>query len=213
MFLISLIVIKFLFTFVCFGSGAPGGIFFPLLVLGALVGNLIGLICIRYFGIPNIYLMNFIVLAMAGHFASIVKAPITAILLISEMTGSLNHLLSLAVVVIVSQLTSDILNSEPIYESLLERILSKGENKYEGRVGKKTLIEISVQVCSKIDNKKIKDINWPENCLVVSVHRGEKEILPKGDTIIKSGDLLVIMVNEDTVPIMIESLTEMSATI
>ena len=156
MFLISLIVIKFLFTFVCFGSGAPGGIFFPLLVLGALVGNLIGLICIRYFDIPNIYLMNFIVLAMAGHFASIVKAPITAILLISEMTGSLNHLLSLAVVVIVSQLTSDILNSEPIYESLLERILSKGENKYEGRVGKKTLIEISVQVCSKIDNKKNK---------------------------------------------------------
>ena len=64
--------------------------------------------------------MNFVVLAMAGHFASIVKAPITAILLISEMTGSLNHLLSLAVVVIVSQLTSDILNSAPIYESLLE---------------------------------------------------------------------------------------------
>lgn len=37
--------------------------------------------------------------------------------------------------------------------------------------------------------------------------------LPKGDTIIKSGDLLVIMVNEDAVPIMIESLTEMLATI
>ena len=133
MFLLTLIVVKFLFTFVCFGSGVPGGIFFPLLVLGALVGNFVGLVFAKYLGIPDMYIANFIVLAMAGHFASIVKAPITAILLISEMTGSLNHLLSLAVVVIVSQLTSDILNSAPIYESLLSRILAKGINKYEGR--------------------------------------------------------------------------------
>lgn len=212
-FLISLIVIKFLFTFVCFGSGAPGGIFFPLLVLGALVGNFVGLVYTKYLGIPEVYLVNFIVLAMAGHFASIVKAPITAILLISEMTGSLNHLLSLAVVVIVSQLTSDILNSQPIYESLLGRILAKGTNKYEGRVGKKTLIEIVVQVYSELDEKEIKDIDWPKNCLVVSIHRGEKEILPKGDTKIYAGDLLVIMTNEEHASSMLENISEMASTI
>ena len=212
-FLFSLIVIKFLFTFVCFGSGAPGGIFFPLLVLGALVGNFVGLVYIKYLGIPEVYLANFIVLAMAGHFASIVKAPITAILLISEMTGSLNHLLSLAVVVIVSQLTSDILNSAPIYESLLSRILAKGANKYEGRVGKKTLIEIVVQIYSELDDKEIKDIDWPEDCLVVSIHRDEKEILPRGDTKIYAGDLLVIMTNEDHASYMLEDISDMAATI
>lgn len=213
LFLLTLIVVKFLFTFVCFGSGAPGGIFFPLLVLGALVGNLVGFIYVKYLGIPEIYLMNFIVIAMAGHFASIVKAPITAILLISEMTGSLNHLLSLAVVVIVSQLTSDILNSAPIYESLLERILAKAKNKYEGRVGKKTLIEIVVQMYSGLDDKEIRDINWPDDCLVVSIYRGEKEILPKGDTKIYAGDLLIIMTNEESSPYMIEDISQMAATI
>ena len=213
MFLFTLIVVKFLFTFVCFGSGAPGGIFFPLLVLGALVGNFVGLVFAKYLGIPDMYIVNFIVLAMAGHFASIVKAPITAILLISEMTGSLNHLLSLAVVVIVSQLTSDILNSAPIYESLLSRILAKGINKYEGRVGKKTLIEIAVQIYSELDDKEIKDIDWPEDCLVVSIHRGEKEILPRGDTKIYAGDLLVIMTNEDHASCMLEDISEMAATI
>lgn len=212
-FLFTLIVVKFLFTFVCFGSGAPGGIFFPLLVLGALVGNFVGLVFVKYLGIPDMYIVNFIVLAMAGHFASIVKAPITAILLISEMTGSLNHLLSLAVVVIVSQLTSDILNSEPIYESLLSRILSKGINKYEGRAGKKTLIEISVQIYSELDDKEIKDVKWPEDCLVVSIHRGEKEILPRGDTKIYAGDLLVIMTNEDHASYMLEDISDMAATI
>ena len=213
LFLFILIVVKFLFTFICFGSGSPGGIFLPLLVLGALVGNFVGLIYTKYLGIPSIYLMNFVVIAMAGHFASIVKAPITAILLISEMTGSLNHLLSLAVVVIVSQLTSDILNSEPIYESLLERILSKAKNKYEGRAGKKTLIEIVVQIYSELDDKEIKDINWPNECLVVSIYRGEKEILPKGDTKIYAGDLLVIMTNEDKASYMLEDISEKAATI
>lgn len=212
-FLFTLIVVKFLFTFVCFGSGAPGGIFFPLLVLGALVGNFVGLVFVKYLGIPDMYIVNFIVLAMAGHFASIVKAPITAILLISEMTGSLNHLLSLAVVVIVSQLTSDILNSEPIYESLLSRILSKGINKYEGRAGKKTLIEISVQIYSELDDKEIKDVKWPEDCLVVSIHRGEKEILPRGDTKIYAGDLLVIMTNEEHASYTLEDISDMAATI
>ena len=210
---ISLIVVKFLFTFACFGSGAPGGIFFPLLVLGALVGNFVGLIYVKYLGIPSIYLMNFVVLAMAGHFASIVKAPITAILLISEMTGSLNHLLSLAVVVIVSQLTSDILNSAPIYESLLERMLVNAKNRYKGRIGKKTLIEIVVQVYSNLDDKEIKDINWPDDCLVVSIYRGEEEILPKGDTKIYAGDLLIIMTNEENSNYMLEDISQLASTI
>ncbi|WP_455538862.1 ClC family H(+)/Cl(-) exchange transporter [Terrisporobacter sp.] len=213
LFLFILIVVKFLFTFVCFGSGTPGGIFFPLLALGALVGNFVGIIYSRYLGIPEIYLMNFIVLAMAGHFASIVKAPITGMLLILEMTGSLNQLLSLAVVVIISQLVSDILNSDPIYESLLGRILAKGINKYQGRVGKKTLMEISVQIYSKLDNKEIKDINWPNDCLVVSIYRGEKEILPKGDTKIYAGDLLVVMTNEEDYSIILEDISKMAVTV
>lgn len=213
LFLFILIVVKFLFTFACFGSGAPGGIFFPLLVLGALVGNFVGLIYVKYLGIPSIYLMNFVVLAMAGHFASIVKAPITAILLISEMTGSLNHLLSLAVVVIVSQLTSDILNSAPIYESLLERMLVNAKNRYKGRIGKKTLIEIVVQVYSNLDDKEIKDINWPNDCLVVSIYRGEEEILPKGDTKIYAGDLLIIMTNEENSNYMLEDISQLASTI
>ena len=213
LFLFILIVVKFLFTFLCFGSGSPGGIFLPLLVLGALVGNFVGIVHVKYWGIPVTYLMNFVVLAMAGHFASIVKAPITAILLISEMTGSLSHLLSLSVVVIVSQLTSDLLNSAPIYESLLERILSKANNRYEGRVGKKTLIEVAVEVYSQLDNKEIKNINWPKDSLVVSIYRGEKEILPKGDTKIYAGDLLVIMTNEERSSFMIEDISKMAATI
>ena len=196
--LFTFIIAKFLFTFICFGSGVPGGIFFPLLVLGALVGNLIGLLFTTYFGIDNTYIINFIILAMAGHFASIVKAPITAIILISEMTGSLNHLLSLAVVSLVALLVSDLLKTRPIYEALLDRILQNNNSKLEGSYNKKTLVEVSVELGSTMDNNYIKDIKWPEGSLVVSILRGEKEIIPHGKTLLLAGDLVTVMTNERT---------------
>lgn len=49
----------------------------------------------------------------------------TGIILIFEMTGSLNHLLSIAIVTIVAYVVADLLKSKPIYESLLENLLKK----------------------------------------------------------------------------------------
>lgn len=194
--LMVFLVVKFIFTFICFGSGAPGGIFFPLLALGAIVGNIVGIISAMYLGIPQMYIINLVVLAMAGHFAAIVKAPITAIILILEMTGSLDHLLSLAIVVIIAQLTSDILNSHPIYESLLERLLEGGGHEYETGVNKKTLFETVVHMNSELDGKFIKDITWPKNCLIVGITRGDVELIPKGSTKIIAGDYLTIMADQ-----------------
>lgn len=208
--LIIFVFLKFIFTFICFGSGAPGGIFFPLLALGALVGNIVGIIAISYLGIPSIYLLNFVVLAMAGHFAAIVKAPITAIILILEMTGSMGHLLSLAIVVIIAQLTSDLLKSHPIYESLLERLIEKDTCKYEGSINKKTLVEVVVHMNSKLEGKCIKDICWPKNCLIVAITRGDIEILPKGETEILAGDYITIMTNQKDSCCILEDISRLS---
>ena len=81
---------------------------------------------------------------MAGHFAAIVKAPITGIILITEMTGSFEHMLALAFVVIVAYLTADILKTEPIYESLLERVLKNNKREVSIEKGDKTLVEVAV---------------------------------------------------------------------
>ena len=207
--LLIFIIVKFLFTFISFGSGVPGGIFFPLLTLGALVGNVVGIIVTLYLGVPAIYIVNFIVLAMGGHFAAIVKAPITAIILISEMTGSLDHLLALCLVVLIAQITSDLLKSHPIYETLLDRILEKGTHKYMGS-SKKTLLETVVHMNSEIDGKCIKDISWPSNCLVVAINRGYVEILPNGSTEILAGDYLTIMTDQNTAYEVLEKIDKLS---
>ena len=62
------LVVKFVFSAVSFGSGAPGGIFFPLLILGAMIGGAFAMIGTQWFGLPQQYINNFVLLAMAGFF-------------------------------------------------------------------------------------------------------------------------------------------------
>ena len=102
---------RFIFSAVCFGSGAPGGIFFPLLVLGGYIGGAFATVYVQYMGLDMMYINNFVVLAMAGYFAAIVRAPLTGIILIFEMTGSMSQMLTLSIVSVVAYMVATLLRS------------------------------------------------------------------------------------------------------
>ncbi|MCB2357530.1 H(+)/Cl(-) exchange transporter ClcA [Clostridium estertheticum] len=210
--LVILVFVKFLFTMLSFGSGAPGGIFLPLLAIGALIGNVYGITLVHFAHFNSMYINNFIILAMAGYFTAVVRAPITGIILLTEMTGSFSQLLSLSVVSIVAYIVADILASKPIYESLLEKFLhNQGEKISFGNKRNKAILEFVVCMGSVLDGKQIKDVIWPSHCLLVTVKRGEHEILPKGSTVIFPGDYLIVLTNEDRVAKMNDALTIMTA--
>ncbi|HEY5525572.1 MAG TPA: chloride channel protein, partial [Clostridium sp.] len=172
----------------------------PLLAIGALIGNIYGIALVHLVHFDSTYINNFIILAMAGYFTAVVRAPITGTILITEMTGSFSHLLSLAVVSIVAYMVADILASKPIYESLLEKFLhNQGEKISIGNKKNKAILEFAVCMGSDLDGKQIKDVNWPSHFLLVAVKRGEHEIIPKGDTVIFPGDYLIVLTNEDKV--------------
>lgn len=191
-----LLLAKFLFSIISFGSGAPGGIFFPLLILGAYIGGAFGMTTVSWLGLDPSLVNNFIILAMAGFFTAIVRAPITGIVLITEMTGTLNHLLSLTVVSVVAYITADLLKSAPIYDSLLERILKKQKISIEGSTADKVLVEAVIQLGSGLEKKSLGGIRWPEGCLIVAIKRGEKEIIPHGNTVLFPSDTLIALVND-----------------
>ncbi|MGR5616888.1 ClC family H(+)/Cl(-) exchange transporter [Mediterraneibacter gnavus] len=117
------LVVKFLFSAVSFGSGAPGGIFFPLLILGALLGAVFAMTGAEFFGLDPVYINNFILLGMTGFFTAIVRAPLTGIILLFEMSGSISQMLSLSIVSVTAYIVATLMRSEPIYDSLLKRIL------------------------------------------------------------------------------------------
>lgn len=209
--LLIIIFAKFAFSMISYGSGAPGGIFFPLLVLGALTGAIYGNVLTNFFGFNPEFIDNFIILAMAGYFTAIVRAPITGSILITEMTGSFSHLLSLSLISIVAYLVADLLKSEPIYESLLHRLL-KNNGKEEIAEGSKDKLILEIPVCldCEMDGKEIKNLNLPSDCLLVGVRRGEKEIIPNGNTSIHSGDYLLVLVNENKAALTNEELLKIS---
>lgn len=143
------------------------------------------------------YINNFIILGMAGYFSAIVRGPITGSVLITEMTGSFNHLLSLALVSIIAYIVADLMGSKPIYESLLERILINNSYRKSPEDGTtKTILEVVVYHGSYLEGKKIRELSLPENCLLVAIKRGKDEIIPKGNTNIYAGDYLVVLTNE-----------------
>lgn len=191
--LIGLFLLRFIFSMVSYGSNLPGGIFLPILTLGAIIGTLFGVIIVQLTGIDPIFIKNFLIFAMAGYFTAIGKAPLTAIILVTEMVGNFSHLMSLGVVALVSYIVIDSLGGKPIYETLLERLVKPNEEDISGR---KTIIELPVTAESSLDDTMIRDFVWPKDMLLTSIRRGESEILTHGDTVMHVGDVLLILTDE-----------------
>ncbi|SEJ43310.1 H+/Cl-antiporter ClcA [Propionispira arboris] len=197
--LVTLFVAKFFFTMLCFGSGSPGGIFLPMLVLGALGGSIFSGAAIALGFLDPAYAANIIIFAMAGYFSAVVKAPVTGSVLIMEMTGSFEHMLALIFVSMLAYVVMDMLNGKPVYDELLERSLAKKKKLPAVIKYRRTILELVIESGSRMDGKCVKNVQWPAYSLVVNLKRGESEIIPTGDTRLQSGDYLYILVNDQEI--------------
>ena len=190
-------------------------IFLPLLVLGSLSGGLFATLMEQLAGNESMYLANFVILGMTGLFASIVRAPITGVILITEMSGDFKNFLPLAVIALVAYITADLLKGEPIYDQLLDRMLSGGKKHGTSKETKshKVLLESDVYIGSRMDGEKIEKMLLPKGCLVVSVQREKKEIVPSGSTVLKGGDRLILLCSQGDVHSVEEKLKNICKTI
>ena len=141
----------------------------------------------------DILFVDMLTYATSATFGAIVRAPITGVILISEMTGTFSNLLPLTMVVLVAYMTADVLKGGPLYEQLTDRLISGGKADYSNQKHK-VLIESRVHLGSAMDERPLSEIDLPEGCLVVSVSRGHREVVPHGGTVIKAGDKLVVSV-------------------
>jgi CIC family chloride channel protein len=121
-------VVKFVLTVIACGSGAPGGIFAPALILGASLGYLIGTFAESIalwidlpFGIsPDIGSSSTYALAgMGAFFSAVTKGPITAIIIVFEMTTDFNLVLPLMITSVIASLVAEQLFNGSLYNRLL----------------------------------------------------------------------------------------------
>ncbi|NRO85568.1 H(+)/Cl(-) exchange transporter ClcA [Lactobacillus helveticus] len=87
---ILLFMIRFIFSMLSYGSSVPGGIFMPILVLGALLGIICANLLIKAQIIAPMYYPHILVISMAAYFGAIEKAPFAAIMLLTEMVGTID---------------------------------------------------------------------------------------------------------------------------
>ncbi|SHO57671.1 H(+)/Cl(-) exchange transporter ClcA [Vibrio quintilis] len=121
--LLLLFLGRILTTMLCFGSGAPGGIFAPMLGLGTLFGYAFGLIAASAFPELSIDPGTFAIAGMGALFAATVRAPITGIILVIEMTNNYYLILPLIITALGAVVFAQLLGGEPIYSQLLHRTL------------------------------------------------------------------------------------------
>lgn len=173
-------LLRFLMTTTSYGTGAPGGIFAPLLVLGALLGLGIGTIGHYLFPLAVPIPAVFAVVGMAAYFTAIVRAPLTGIMLIVEMTGNYSQMLPLLVACFCAYIMAEILKDLPIYEALLERDLKKGDNFSPLR--QPAIVEFVVEPGSTFAGKAISALGLPPGCILVRCSDGKREWVPKANT-------------------------------
>ncbi len=110
---------------ISYGASVPGGIFMPILVLGALIGAIAGVVMIHQNIIPAQCYLNFVVISMAAYFGAIEEAPFTAITLLTEMVGSVDQILPMTILTFIAYITSNLLGGQPIYASLRKEMFPK----------------------------------------------------------------------------------------
>ena len=106
-----------------YAAGTPGGLFAPILVLGSQSGVLFGNLCYQWFPTVAANPTALGIVGMAAFFTAVVRAPVTGIILVTEMTGSFTLLLPMLSACFAAMLVPNLLRSAPIYDSLRERTL------------------------------------------------------------------------------------------
>jgi CIC family chloride channel protein len=123
--LVTVFLARFLIGPWSFTAGAPGGIFAPLLVLGASFGALFAGVLNHFMPVWHLSPVACAVVGMAALFSASVRAPLTGIVLAVEMTGRGDLTLALLWASLMAMVVAILLKSEPIYESLKERMLTR----------------------------------------------------------------------------------------
>jgi CIC family chloride channel protein len=119
--MVVLCVLKLAATVCSYSSGGSGGIFAPALFMGGMLGGSVGYLDVNVFHHPADSIGAFAVVGMGAMFAGVIRAPMTSVLIIFEMTGGYGLVLPLMIANMTAFALARSWRRTPIYEALLEQ--------------------------------------------------------------------------------------------
>ncbi len=171
-------------------SGITGGLFVPILTLGALFSAVIGRVMVRFFGLEQNYAVIVLVLGITACIAAMMKMPLTAIVFAVEALSCYDNVLYVVVVAVVAYIITEFFNVKSINDSVIEH---RVESLRQGKQAKVKEAFVTVHEDSFAVGKQIRDIFWPNNLFVLSVkfaHSNHVEVDKDGSKDIRAGDVL-----------------------
>ena len=119
--MLTLCCVKLAATVISYCSGNAGGIFAPSLYIGAMAGGAVGTIINRIAPFPNADAGAYALVGMGTLFAGIIRAPITSVFMIFEITQDYQIIVPLMVANLLSFVISRRYQPIPVYEALLRQ--------------------------------------------------------------------------------------------
>ncbi len=131
--LLFIFIARVITTLLCFSSGAPGGIFAPMLALGTLLGTAFGMAATPLFPAYHLDAGTFAIAGMGALLAASVRAPLTGIVLVLEMTDNYQLILPMIITCLGATLLAQFLGGKPLYSTILQRTLAKQKVEQEAK--------------------------------------------------------------------------------
>jgi CIC family chloride channel protein len=125
----AVFLLRFALGALSYAAGTPGGLFAPILVLGSQSGFLFANFSYPWFSAITPNSTALAVVGMAAFFTAVVRAPLTGIILVIEMTASFTLLLPMLGACFAAMLVPTLLRNAPIYDSLREGMLERNRIK------------------------------------------------------------------------------------
>lgn len=194
--LIALFLIRYVVSILSSGACLPGGIILPVLSLGALQGLIYADILYSFGFIAKENILLFVICGMSSYFGGIIKAPLTSIILITELVGDLHQLMPLGIVTLLAYIVVDFLGGNSAYQSLSDKLLSSNFMDEKQSIKEKSIINIAITETSNIIGKTIGEIELTDDAIITSLQRNGIEYVAKNTLRIEKNDVLVIMTDK-----------------
>ncbi|MGN0814292.1 MAG: chloride channel protein [Candidatus Coproplasma sp.] len=181
-----IVLIRFVSMTLVMGCGVPCGVFIPMLAVGAGLGAILSLL-FRSIGFDPAFTDFLIIICMATFFTTFVRAPLTGLFMVFELTGQVANLFPALLGVLIGYFVSELFKLEPGYELCL-RMFIEEEGFYKNN--KKVRVTARIMEGSKADGGKVRKIIWPSNGLVVELSGENGAEVPDGETILHAGQTI-----------------------
>lgn len=193
MWVTAIMILHFGFSVISISSGLPGGNFIPTLVTGGLLGQIVGLIGVRYGIIEQENVSYVMLISMSAFLVAVVRTPLTAIVLITEITGHFEVFYPSVVVGGLTYYFTELLQMKPYNVALYEDMIHAPDFQEE----KRYTLSVEIMTDSYLDGKLVDELLLPERCMIINVRRDGKNLVPKGIRLIPGDQIQIEMDSQD----------------